>query len=168
MTPCDADRLSRFLDGDLESDEYRETADHLRQCSECRQELAALRQADGAVWAWGARREPVPPATEARLHRSIQRRKRLRVIFAVSRMMPAALGTSVAAVLVLLSANLSPLYQASRQPTPGNVGVISSQSLKQQSTPLLYARAKSAVVSTNPVVRGQSAFARHPQLDDIY
>ena len=165
MTTCDAERLSRFLDGDLGTDEYREIASHLRTCSRCREELAALRHVDEVVWTWGAHREPIPLKTEARLLRSLQRRRRPHRLLSVSRMMPAALGTSVAALLVLVSTNLSPFYRENSRPVPESARVIASQSLKEQSAPLVYARGKSAVSSSETGNYPQAPIDRHPQLD---
>jgi predicted anti-sigma-YlaC factor YlaD len=39
-------RLSAYMDGEVDDELHREIAGHLRQCSECRQELEEL----GGVW----------------------------------------------------------------------------------------------------------------------
>lgn len=163
---CDVDRLSRFLEGDISPGEYRVTAQHLRVCAQCREALAGLGRVDRVVSAWGSRREPIPVATERRLHASISRRRRMRPLAAASRMMPAALGTTVAALLVLVSTNFATLYSGRAQPSGPSVTVVATKTLRKQSAPLLYARGKSAVTSSRPTgnetVRG---IDRHFPLD---
>jgi anti-sigma factor RsiW len=147
MTECNVDALSLFLEGALPLHEHRRVVEHLKVCSRCREELAALRRVDHVVAAWGANGRAIPQCTERRIHRSVEKHRRLRPLFALSRMMPAALGTSVAAVLVLLTASLAPLYRGGvSQPTTAHI--IASKALKDQSAPLRFQRGKSAVVGT--------------------
>lgn len=164
MTHCDTDALSLFLDGDLPIAQHRAVAEHLRACADCRDELAALRRLDQLITAWGSARAPIPTETEARVHQSVEKRRGLRPVFALSRMMPAALGTSVAAVLVLLTANLTPLYRGSAQPTPSTSEPMAAKLLKQQSAPLRYQRGKTAFVGTY-TAPPPAIVDRHAELD---
>jgi len=114
MKNCDLLALSLYLDSELLLPERRALEKHLRECAPCREELRRLRQSDRALVSWGARREPIPLETERQILRSIERNRRRRPLATFSRMMPAALGSCVAAVLVLMSANFVRLDQ----PTP--------------------------------------------------
>jgi predicted anti-sigma-YlaC factor YlaD len=147
MTGCNANALSLFLEGALPVDEHREVADHLRNCAGCRAEMASLHHVDSVIRAWAANRTPIPSCTESRIYRTVDRRRKLRPLLALSRMMPAALGTSVAALLVLVTANLAPLYRGGAQ-SPTTAHIVASKALKTQSAPLRFQRGKSASVDT--------------------
>jgi anti-sigma factor RsiW len=159
--------LALFFDGALSPERHREVAEHLRGCVACREVLARLHQNDRTIAAWGSIRTPIPIATEARVHRSVEKRSRARPLLALGRMMPAALGTSVAAMLVLVTANLAPLYHGGVQSTRPSPQPLAAKMLRVQSAPLRFERGKSAVVNTNTVP--PPAFVHHQALlDDIY
>jgi predicted anti-sigma-YlaC factor YlaD len=143
MKGCKTDALSLFLEGGLSVAEHRDVAEHLRSCARCRQELAALRQVDRVVAAWGASRAAVPAHTEARIQRSVEKRHRFAPFLALSKMMPAALGTSMAALLVLVTVNLTPLYRGGVTQSPGTAHIVASKALKDRSAPLRFQRGKS-------------------------
>jgi hypothetical protein len=63
-------------------------------------------------------------------------------------MMPAALGTSMAALLVLVTVNLTPLYRGGVTQSPGTAHIVASKALKDRSAPLRFQRGKSALVGT--------------------
>jgi hypothetical protein len=86
--------------------------------------------------AWGAMRVPFPAATQNRVNESVSRRKRWTPVFGLTRMMPAAVGTSVAALLVMVSVNAGILFQsqpaltASSAPSRAAARLQNSQRLK--------------------------------------
>lgn len=143
MKSCDRADLSHFLDGELSPERYRVVAQHLRGCESCRAELNDLRHVTQVLQRWGSTRVPVPAHTEHRVHRTVERRRKLAPLFALSRVTPAAVGSTIAALLVLVTVNLNAPYQAAHQQSQPTVA---QKSLKKQSRPLLYARAKSAVM----------------------
>lgn len=146
MNPCDVSLLSRYLDAELTLPERRAAEIHIAQCSVCRSELEAMRQMDHLFRAWSAPREPLPAATDRRIHASIAKRSRLSSVLAFSRFMPAAVGSSVAALLVLITVNmggLAPSSLATRQ-EPGP----SRSLLEKRSAPLVNARRVSAILGS--------------------
>lgn len=163
---CDFDALSRFVDGELPPERMRVVMRHVNSCASCSDELARLRHINHVLWNWGAKREPVPPPTQERIRRSVERRRRLGPFIALSRMTPAAVGSMIAALFVDMTANLAPIYQsASQSPTPQSTGRESAHVIKQQMQPLLYQRGKSAVVSSQASTTRASLMDRHRQLD---
>lgn len=106
MKHCNPDSLSHFLDGDLSWNERGAVVAHLRACPNCRDELDALRAVDRVVSAWSARSQAVSAQTERRIVAAVERRRRLSPLIALSRMTPAAVGSTIAAVLVVLSVNV--------------------------------------------------------------
>jgi anti-sigma factor RsiW len=112
MTACDSAALSQYLDSELPPRERLGLEKHLRGCATCRQELAVLRRMDQVIVDWGARNVPVPSVTESRIQESVNRRRSLGPLVSVSRMMPAAVGSCAAALLLLVSANIGWLYQS--------------------------------------------------------
>lgn len=163
MTACDIHVLSRFVDGELPPPRFREVAEHVRDCRDCQRELHRLRHMNHVLWSWGSRRETIPAATEMRVQRSVERRRRLRPLFALSRMTPAAVGSSIAALLILVSVNLTPMYQnAWQRPTrPTSTAPF----IRHQSAQLRFNRGTSAVLA-NRAVAQQTRLSRHaPALD---
>jgi anti-sigma factor RsiW len=167
MTPCDADILSRYLDGGISPDERDALDRHLASCRACAHELAELRRVDMVISAWGSQQRPVPLQTQQRIRRSVERRNRLPAVLAWSRMLPAALGTSVAAVLVMLSANLGLLLQSQAPGVASSPSTISKQ-LKKQSRPLTDSRRISAILSGHDVSALHQSSTRRGQLPEIY
>lgn len=104
---CHPERLSRYLDGELPLPERRLLDCHLANCPPCAAEIELLRRNDRILWSFGRRRVAVPREVEERLASSVRRRRSLGPLLAFSRMMPAAFGTTVAALLLLVSTNLS-------------------------------------------------------------
>ncbi|MGI8968423.1 MAG: zf-HC2 domain-containing protein, partial [Chloroflexota bacterium] len=102
---CDFDLLSLYLEHGLTLPRRVRLEEHLRTCSTCRRELRELRRVDQVLSPWCALRSPVPASVENRVARSVRRRRRLKPLFALSRVMPAAVGTTAAALLVLVSVN---------------------------------------------------------------
>ena len=145
MTRCDLHALSLYLDAELSLPARRALDEHLRICAVCGQELEKLRRLDHVLHEWGSGRTPVPHDAEARILGSVERR-RLRPLLAFSRMMPAAVGSGIAALLILMSANLGWIYQ-------NNGGVVRTDRtmevqriIEKQSTPLQNARRTSAML----------------------
>ncbi len=142
---CDFDLLSLYLEHGLTLPRRVRLEEHLRTCSTCRRELRELRRVDQVLSSWGAVRSPVPAPVENRVARSVRRRRRLKPLFALSRVMPAAVGTTAAALLVLVSVNIGLLYSA---PGPGAVNTASaavSPAIAKQSAALIRARRTSAI-----------------------
>lgn len=145
---CDAERLSRYVDAELEPAEMRRTERHIASCASCRRELAEIHQVNNVLYSWGSVLRPIPAATEHRVRVSVDRRRRLRPLLRLARFSPPAVGSSVAALLLLLMVNVSPLYQtaAPATPTPTHVTPV----IKRQASPLQLARVRAAVVATEP------------------
>jgi predicted anti-sigma-YlaC factor YlaD len=156
--------VSRYLDGDLTPAARSALEQHLRGCPTCREEVAVLRRMDRVVSAWGARRRPFPARTDARIAASIERRHRLRPILALGRMMPAAVGTFVAAVLVLMSANMGRLYQNGPGVTPMGYSGHVQRIIESQSKPLQNARRSTAILGQRPAPQGQAVGQHRTQL----
>jgi hypothetical protein len=99
------------------------------------------------IRAWGLRRTPVPAELELRINQAVRRRRRFGPLLALSKMMPAAVGTSVAALLVLVTASLSMPYGqhnvggASASPSAAN------QAIVKQSARLIMNRRTQAIVA---------------------
>jgi anti-sigma factor RsiW len=102
---CNPYGLSRYLDAELQLADRSEIEAHLKVCHRCTKELELLRRLDRELRAWGQRRRAMPVQSEMRILESVDRRRLARPVRALARMMPAAVGTSIAAVLVLLSVN---------------------------------------------------------------
>ncbi len=112
MKRCNPHTLSRYLDGELSLPARTALEQHLLTCPTCSQELEALRRLDKVVESWGGRRQPISIESETRILQSVVRRRRSRRAASLAKMMPAAVGTSVAALVVLVSANVGWLYQS--------------------------------------------------------
>lgn len=144
MIRCDFSLLSRYLDAELSLPERRGVEIHLATCAACRSELEAIRRTDRMIWSWASRREPVPLATEDRILASTANRSRLSSFIAFSRFMPAALGSSIAALLVFATVNtgiVNTPSASSRQAIGPSRSV-----LEKRSAPLVNARRVSAIL----------------------
>ncbi len=155
MTYCDLDALSRYLDGDMSLPIRREMESHLRGCASCGEELQQLQCADRILVHFGRASVPVPSTAGQRMVGAVQRRRRLAPLIALSRMMPAAVGSSVAAVLVLLSVNMG-ILSHNRIGAQGNLASPPGlQHFAKQSAPLMKARRTSAMLGGQSLVEAQ-------------
>ncbi len=145
MTKCDAALLARYLDRELPLSDRLKVEGHLAGCDSCRRELQTLRKLDRVLRDWGARRTPIPVDTERRVLVSVMRKQRsIQPILAFGRVMPAAVGTTFAALLVLASVNLGPYLGSS---VASKQAVAPSRSaLEKVSAPLVKARRVSAML----------------------
>lgn len=147
MTSCDLDVLSLYLDGSLALPARVQLEDHLRRCRPCSDELELLGAMDRMLLSWGEVRTPVPGVTHDRIMRSVDRKRRLVGVLSLGRMMPAAVGTSAAALLVLVTVNLSGLYRnPASTPTPVQQNVPGK--IVRQSAPLIHQRRTSAILGS--------------------
>lgn len=121
---------------------------HLQTCPDCRREVTDLKRVNQALYSWGAVRRPIPAATEHRVRVSIERRRKLAPLFRLARFSPPAVGSSVAALLLLLMVNLGPVYQSAAPPAVAKAQV--APVIKRQAGPLQLARGRAAVVATKP------------------
>jgi anti-sigma factor RsiW len=147
MTCCDSNTLSRYIDGDLGYSERGQINRHLRKCNTCSGEVARLRQMDDVLRAWGGQRAPLPAAADKRITETVRRHRQARRVwafFALGRMAPAAVGSSIAALLVLLSVNMHGAYPT-RSPNE-TAWATQQSSIKRQAAPLLKARRSSAIL----------------------
>ncbi|HEX6507483.1 MAG TPA: zf-HC2 domain-containing protein [Chloroflexota bacterium] len=148
MRGCDPEALSRYLDGDLGFTARQELNRHLRECRLCSNELAELRNIDNVLRTFGAKRTPLTGAADARITHAVQKRRqhgRFSSFLALSRMMPAAVGSSIAAVLVVLSVNMHQVYPA--HSSADAAWARQQSSIKRQAAPLLKARQSAAILS---------------------
>jgi anti-sigma factor RsiW len=144
---CDVERLSRYLDGDLALLERRLLDRHIAHCRWCASELDKLRANDRLLWSWGLRRMPIPPSLDGKITRDLGRKRRFGPLLAMSRMMPAALGTSVAALLVLVTANLGTPLQ-NHAPNAAAAQIASKRTVVKHSATLIMNRHTQAIVGT--------------------
>jgi anti-sigma factor RsiW len=161
---CSVDALSCYIDGELTLPETQRVRRHVAECRRCSDELETLQRSDRIVRAWALRSVRVPESLEHRLSRDLRRRRRFGPLVALSRVMPAAVGTSTAALLVLVSVTLGVPY-ANRADNPG----LSQQQVKntvvKQSAQLIMNRRMQAVVGTRTSQTGVRS-GRHFQLDE--
>ena len=161
MTCCDPSELSRYVDGDLPFSVRNRVNEHLGTCRICRAELARLRKLDDVIRRWGAQRTPLPVSADNRITETVRQHRRVarvRRIFALGRMTPAAVGSSIAAVLVLLSVNMHGPYPAR---SASDIAWATQQSsIKRQAAPLLKARRSSAILGGQVNV-STGALGRH-------
>lgn len=147
MTCCAPEALSRYVDGELSIADRGQINRHLRVCVTCTRELTRLRELDDVLRTWGAQISPLPTSADLRITQTVQRRRDaplLRGFSAISRMAPAAVGSSIAAVLVLLSVNLHSGYPTR---SASEIAWATQQSsVKRQAAPLLKARRSSAIL----------------------
>jgi anti-sigma factor RsiW len=140
---CDVSLLSRYLDAELTLPERRGVEVHLATCTACRSELEAIRRTDRVFRAWASQREPIPRAAEERVLASSARGRRLSSILALGRVLPAALGSSIAALLVLASVNAGIVNTPSVNRQAAGP---SRSALEKRSAPLVNARRVSAML----------------------
>lgn len=145
---CDTQTLSRFVDGEVTETAARDVVHHLKVCTSCRRQVADMRRVNHTLYAWGGVRRPIPADTERRVLLSVGRRRRLAPILRLARFSPPAVGSSVAALLLLLAINLGPAYQAAA-PAPQTATQVAPV-IKRQAAPLQLARRRAAVVTTQP------------------
>lgn len=161
MTCCDQDALSRYLDGELSLHERGQVNGHISTCETCAREVARLRAMDDMLRIWGAHRSPVPAAAERRIVETVRRRRgssTARRFLSASRMTPAAVGSSIAAVLVLLSVNMHGAYSSR---SASEIAWASQQSsIKRQAAPLLKAR-RSSAIQGGQIKVGTGTLGRH-------
>jgi anti-sigma factor RsiW len=146
MTCFDPAALSRYVDGELTPLERGQINGHLRGCATCAREVTRLREVDALLRAWGAQHAPLPLAADLRISQTVRRRRhasRLRTFLSVGRMSPAAVGSAIAAVLVLLSVNMRGAY--SERSASEIAWATQQSSVKRQAAPLLNARRSSAI-----------------------
>ena len=132
MKHCKPYGLSRYLDGELRLPDRRKIEAHLKACRHCTAELDVLRRLDREVRLWSERRRPIPVQSEMRILESVDRRHPARAVRALGRLMPAALGSSIAALLVLVSVNWSSLNPAGTHLSPQAAPVPIQQSRASQ------------------------------------
>jgi anti-sigma factor RsiW len=155
---CRPELVSRYLDGDLTLPLRYELETHLRGCEKCSHELAQLRHIDAIIAAWGASQGPVSATAERRINQSVEKRRgRLSPIVALSRMMPAAVGSSIAALLVLVSVNVGILQNQASAGVPSATST--STLVLKQSRKLSDARHTAAVLGV--MVTQQQTIPKH-------
>lgn len=148
MNHPDPDFLSRYLDGDLGLPVQLELERHFKCCPVCSGEIEQLRRVDVAVASLADRSVIMPVATDSRIRDSVERRRRLAPLFALSKMMPAAVGSSIAALLVLVSVNRGLMYPNGNFQPPQAAHAQANPALVKQATPLRNARRASALLGT--------------------
>jgi|SRR5579884_60429 len=156
---CDPLNLSLYSDGELSPEDYREMTLHLKRCRSCRRELAEIRRVNHVVSSWGSVRQPIPLQTESRIRGSVDRRSRLSPLLRLSRLAPPAIGSSLAALLLLLTVNFGSVYQMAVPSSPSHTQTW--QQIKKQSAPLQLARVRAAVVSTQATNLPRLVVRRH-------
>jgi len=155
VSVCNELLLSLYVDGEATLPQRRQVDLHIQQCASCRQALDDLTRINATLTEWGSRKRSVPVGADIRLARKLRRRRALRPILAVSKLTPAALGSAIAAVLVLASANSGLLLP--KGSGGENIPYASvSSAIASQSSPLRNERRMSAVLGVRIV--------RHPVL----
>lgn len=162
MIRCDVILLSAYVDNELTLPERRRLEAHLAVCAACRSELEAIQRTDRMIRSWAATREPVPVITERRVLASTEKKTALSSILALSRVMPAALGSSIAALLVLASVNAG---LVAPQAAPRTNSGPSRSVLVKRSAPLVNARRVSAILGSRPTGQGAEALPHHTHFD---
>ncbi len=167
MNPCDVDLLSQYVDGGLMLPQRVALEHHLRLCSGCTEEVSRLLHIDRRLAGFGSVRTPLPVHVERRIASSIEKKARVPSILSLSRMMPAAVGSSIAAVLVLLSVNLGVQYGASPQPTATSRTPTTAHAIVKQSAALIKLRRTSALIGGYATVHpvAESPLLKRAQLD---
>ena len=150
MNSCDQDVLSLYLDGALTLPQRVNFESHLRACEDCTRELVTMRRIDQVVMSWGQVRTPVPERTNQRVARSVERKRRLGPLTSFGRMVPAAFGTGIAALLVLVSVNSGIINQTTPTAPAGGTSTVPSRVLINRSARLISARRSSAVFGSYP------------------
>lgn len=152
VNACDCDLLSLYLDGALTLPARMGLEAHLGGCSECQSELIALRRIDRVLSGFGEREMvPVPRQTHLRITTSVERKRRLGRIGKLGTMMPAAFGSSIAALLVLASVHAGTPYHASAPASVvPNTSSVALRSISKQSAALIRLHRASAVLPADP------------------
>lgn len=154
---CDTAALSLYLDDELPPRDRAALARHLTTCNQCAAELAELSRADEVLVRLTRDFAPIPLSTEARIGESVERRLS-RFRFSLSNMVPAALGSTVAAVLVLVSANVGLLQKeqrvSNRLPNPQPIYRVGKQ-LPARSSQRGHAQSQVSHVAIQDVNRNQ-------------
>jgi predicted anti-sigma-YlaC factor YlaD len=161
MKFCNSNLLSLYLDEELPLSQRVEVERHLTRCTLCRDELESMQRVDSLVQRWSKSRVPLPPETNARILKTVNSHRRLGWVLTFSRVMPAAVGSSIAALLVVASASQGWLYrnaapQASPRPSAAVATII-----KKQSAPLYEARATSAMFGVRSNSQGDQSPRQH-------
>src|SRR5579884_4211330 len=138
---CSRDRLSLYLDGELDAVHRRDVEDHLSECPSCRRELRAMRAVDLSIFGLRSRYEPVPRDLDARISRSVGTRRRPRR--AAARLSSPAVGTVAAALLLFLGTSHGALFSSGH--SPAAAGSVVRQRVAQLSAPLAQTRRASAI-----------------------
>jgi anti-sigma factor RsiW len=135
VNQCNSYGLSRYLDGELHLPDRRNLEAHLSVCHRCTEELQVLRRLDRELRAWGEKRRPIPVKSEMRILESVERRRPVSPVRALARMLPAAVGTSIAALLVLASVSWGSLDPGSTHVTSQGA-TVPAQGSRQIQAPL--------------------------------
>lgn len=101
---------------------------------------------------------------ETRVLGSVGRRRKFHLVLKLGKMMPAAVGSSIAAILVLASANAGWMYRQAAIPAAHPAIASSRSAIVQQSAPLLKARQTSAIVAGHPSLQPFLYGPRHTRL----
>lgn len=160
---CDTDALSLYVDGELSLPRSRALEQHLRTCSSCRVELDHLRQINRVLFTWGAMREPVPLRTEQRINNSLRQRSPWSRLVWLGHVMPAALGTTVAALLVLLTASRG--WLPARPATNHSDGRAMAQLIARQTRPLVNERRVTAILPSRNLTATTGPIRHQVQFD---
>ncbi|MGH2447822.1 MAG: hypothetical protein ACRDFS_04380 [Chloroflexota bacterium] len=103
---------------------------------------------DRIIASWSMPARPVPVEVEHRIAGSVARRTRLGPLLAAGRMMPAAVGSCAAALLLVVSVNSGLLH--SRANNNGSLSQAERQKIALQSRPLIESRRTSAILAGRP------------------
>lgn len=161
---CNPERLSQYVDEALSSAARRELEIHLLQCPFCRSEMASLRHVDAVIGSWAEHQVPITQVLEERIADSVERRRRLAPVFALSKMMPAAFGSAMAAVLVMLTVNLG-LLNAPRPSVERSTPAATQSTIIKQSEQLAEARRASGFLGGRVQHQQDSPHHSRIQLD---
>lgn len=156
---CNRERLSLYLDGDLDAIDRRGMEDHLSRCPSCRRELRSLRSVDRSVAGLRSRYEPVSRDLDARIRRSVSARRRPRR--AAARLSSPAVGTVAAALLLFLGTSHGALF--SPQHSPSASGSAVRQRVAQLSAPLAQSRRASAILDGHATLPAEASKGRRAQ-----
>jgi predicted anti-sigma-YlaC factor YlaD len=149
MKICNFARLSQYVDGELTLPARLTLEEHLTECSTCRADVDRLRRVNRMLVTWGSQRDPLPSDTERRIFTSVDRKNASRHIAALNKMMPAAMGSGVAAILVLLSANLGLAGHSSPAAPVATTATSMRQIIKQQTAALQRERRSEAILGSS-------------------
>jgi anti-sigma factor RsiW len=165
VIPCNLDALSRYLDNELPLPQRVDLDRHLAECVRCARELEMYRHNDQVIRSWGRRVSIMPSRLEQRIVRDVGRRQRLGPLLALSRMMPAAVGTSAAALLVFVSATFGGLY-ANRGVAPQAAATPMKQTVVHQAARLIMNRRLQAIVGTGANTTVSNSSSRYQPIEN--